>query len=426
MSEEGLADAPELVSAPAEGIPHVVASPEGLAEATAALAAGTGPLAVDTERAQSFRYTAKAYLIQLRRAGAGTILIDPIALEGDAERADLSGLARELSGVEWLIHAAQQDLPCLAEVGLLPRTLFDTELGGRLLGLPRVSLTSLTERALGKTLAKEHSAADWSRRPLPDGWLSYAALDVELLADLRDWVAGELVAAGKQEWARQEFAFLAEHAADPVVPRTDPWRRTSGLHDLRSPAQLAVVRELWQMRDEIARRLDRAPGRVLPDRAISGVALRLDASRRTLDRDDLRAVQGFGWRIAARYESSFVSALERAAQLTRDQWPPLKLSSEGPPTTPRTWAKNFPEEFERWSRVRPAVVALAEELQLPVENLINPDAVRRLAWQPPEERSVEGVDAFLAGLSVRPWQRELVAPVVAPLLTGTEPAAESA
>ena len=412
----GLEESPHtLLAAPSEGVPPVVDTPAELARAIESLAAGRGPLAVDTERAQSYRYSAKAYLIQLRRAGAGTVLLDPVAFEGGRERADLTPLAEATSDAEWIIHAAGQDLPCLAEVGLVPRALFDTELAGRLLGLPRVSLTSLTERALGVTLAKEHSAADWSRRPLPEDWLSYAALDVELLAELRDWAVAELAEAGKTEWARQEFAFLAEHAADTPVRREDPWRRTSGIHDLRSAAQLAVVRELWHARDDIARRIDRAPGRVLPDAAIVALAARVGPGKPRPGRDDLRSIRGFSWRIAARYEPAFAAALDRALDLARDQLPPLVAVPDGPPP-PRSWAKRFPDASARWNRLRPATIALAEQLRLPVENLIAPDAVRRLAWEPPAEVSVEAVDAFLGARLARPWQRELLAPALAPLL----------
>lgn len=395
-----------LIREPADGIPGVVDTPQALRKATEALLAGSGPLAVDAERAQGFRYSAKAYLIQLRRDGAPTVLLDPVALEDVRERADLSELATALSDVEWIIHAASQDLPSLAEINLLPRRLFDTELGGRLLGLPKVSLTALTERALGKTLAKEHSAADWSKRPIPADWLGYAALDVELLGDLRDWVAAELDAAGKTEWARQEFAYLVERAGDPPVRREEPWRRTSGIHELRSPAQLAVVRELWLTRDEIARRTDRAPGRVLPDAAISDLAGRLKPDGTPLTRTDMRAVRGFHWRVAARYETSFADALGRVAAMSRSDFPSTSQQSDGPPP-PRTWARRYPEAFARWSRLRPATVSIAEENHLPVENVIAPDTIRRLAWEPPA--AVESdVEAFLAERGARPWQRELL------------------
>ncbi len=414
LSED--ADAPVLVSAPADGVPGLVNNPELLTEAVAMLRSGHGPLAVDTERAQSFRYSGKAYLIQLRRAGAGTLLVDPVALEEGRPRADLSALAAAVGDAEWIVHAATQDLPCLAEVNLVPRTLFDTELAGRLLGLPKVSLSAITERALNKTLAKEHSAADWSKRPLPDAWLNYAALDVELLSDLRDWISDELAASGKQEWARQEFAHLAEHATDAPARREDPWRRTSGIHELRSPLQLAVVRELWETRDEISERVDRAPSRVLSDLAISELAGKLDPPTvRRLGRDELRSVRGFSWRIAARFETAFIAALDRVAGMDKEQLPPMNPPLVGPPP-PRTWAKRSPAAYERWLLLRPATIELAETLALPVENLIPPDALRRLAWEPPEEHTIEAVDAFLAERSLRPWQRGLIAPLAAPLL----------
>ena len=194
-------------------------------EAIARLAAGNGPVAVDAERAHGFRYSQRAYLIQLRRAGAGTHLIDPIAFAPREERdpADLSALGAAIADAEWVIHAASQDLTCLYEVGMVPQTLFDTELAGRLLGYPRVALGTMVEELLGIRLLKEHSASDWSTRPLPAEWLTYAALDVELLLELRDLLAGQLQQSGKWEWAQQEFAALvagagvAGTAAGPVA-----------------------------------------------------------------------------------------------------------------------------------------------------------------------------------------------------------------
>ena len=152
--------------------------------------------------------------------------------------------------------------PCLADAGMRPRKLFDTELAGRLAGLPRVGLGPLVEQMLGLGLAKGHGAADWSTRPLPPAWLTYAALDVEVLIELRDAMEELLDSQGKLDWARQEFAAIV--AAPPAPPRVDPWRRTSGIHKVRDPRVLAVVRELWTARDNMARRRDLAPHRVLP------------------------------------------------------------------------------------------------------------------------------------------------------------------
>ena len=209
----------------------------------------------------------------MRRAGAGTALVDPIPL-----RSDLSALAPALTGPEWVLHAANQDLPCLAEVGLAPAQLFDTELAGRLLGLPRVGLGPMVEQLLGLALEKGHGAADWSRRPLPEDWLVYAALDVEVLITLRDVLAGLLDEQGKLEWARQEFE--AVRTAPPPAPRAEPWRRTSGVHRVRKPRALAAVRSLWEARDRLAAERDIAPGRVLPDAAIVDAATVAPATAR--------------------------------------------------------------------------------------------------------------------------------------------------
>ena len=239
---------------PREGTPEPVDTAAGFARTVEAFTAGIGPVAIDAERASGYRYGQRAYLVQVRRNGAGTALIDPTACT------DLAPLDTALADAEWVVHAANQDLPCLAELGMQPRRLFDTELAGRLAGFERVGLGTMVETVLGYTLEKGHSAADWSRRPLPAAWLTYAALDVELLIDLRDALEAELSRQGKLEWAQQEFAAIA--AAPSPPPRPDPWRRTSGIHRVRSPRGLAIVRELWQTRDHLARRRDLAPGRV--------------------------------------------------------------------------------------------------------------------------------------------------------------------
>src|SRR6478735_4268428 len=189
-----------------DGLPPLTETPPALADACQALAAASGPVAIDAERASGYRYSSRAYLIQLRREGAGTFLVDPIGFDS------LDPLQEALSGTEWILHAATQDLACLAEVGLTPSELFDTELAGRLLGYPRVGLATLVETLLGYRMKKEHSAADWSTRPLPGPWLEYAALDVEVLLELRALLAAELEATGKAEWARQEFEALKSFA----------------------------------------------------------------------------------------------------------------------------------------------------------------------------------------------------------------------
>ena len=398
-------DQPEAVPLlePRDGMPPLVTSAAALKEAVRALGAGQGPVAVDAERASGFRYGHRAFLVQLRRQGAGTVLIDPVACP------DLSALDAALADAEVVLHAASQDLPCLAELGYRPRRLFDTELAGRLLGFPRVGLGALVETVLGLALEKGHAADDWSTRPLPEEWLLYAALDVEVLVELRDALAELLDEQGKTEWARQEFAAVL--AAGPAGPRPDPWRRTSGIHRVRSRRGLAIVRELWLERDSIARRRDLSPGRVLPDSAIVEAARSAPATA-----EALAALPGFRGRGARRHAAEWLGAISRARTQADISLPgPSGPGTDGPPPAHR-WSERDPVAARRLAAVRAVVAALADEHSLPTENLLQPDAVRRLAWQPPDPADPEDVAADLAAYSARPWQVELTARPIAKAL----------
>ncbi len=399
--DEAVEEAPAAIPllAPRDGLPDTVTTGTSLARTVAALAAGDGPVAVDAERASGYRYGQRAYLVQLRRAGAGTALIDPVGCP------DLTSVGEALSEVEWVVHAATQDLPCLAEIGMRPTKLFDTELGGRLAGYPRVGLGPLVENILGFALEKGHSAADWSTRPLPEPWLRYAALDVEVLVELRDAIADDLDRQGKLGWAEEEFAAIV--AAPPAAPRIDPWRRTSGLHRVRGRRGMGAVRELWETRDAQARARDVAPGRILPDSAIVEAALTAPTST-----EALLKVQGFGGRATRRQVGLWYEALERSAALPDSALPDVALVSDAPPPA-RVWADRDPVAAARLSAARTAVAALADEHLMPVENLLAPDTVRRLCWTPPEDLSKDSVAAVLEGHGARAWQRGLTAPVLA-------------
>jgi ribonuclease D len=378
---------------PADGVPPVIVDPAGLTRTIDALIAGTGPIAVDAERASGHRYGQRAFLVQIRREGAGTALIDPVKLP------DLSELNSAITGVEWVLHAASQDLPCLVELGLRPSLLFDTELGARLAGFPRVGLAAMVEELLGLSLAKEHSAVDWSTRPLPEPWLRYAALDVEVLVDLRDAVAAELERQGKLAWAEEEFAAVA--AAPPAAPRVDPWRRTSGMHRIRDRRRLAAVRELWLTRDTVARQRDLSPGRILPDSAIVEAALTMPATLTALT-----ALPAFSGRGARRHARQWLDALDLVREMDDAALPPQHLPAEGPPP-PRVWTERDPAAAARLSAARAAVTEVATSLSMPVENLLSPDSVRRLCWAPPTELTEHTVHQVLAGLGARPWQLDL-------------------
>jgi ribonuclease D len=397
-----------------DGLPPLTDTEPALAEVCERLAAGTGPVAIDAERASGYRYSQRAYLIQLRREGSGTALVDPVAFES------LAPLQEALEGTEWILHAATQDLPCLNERGLVPTALFDTELAGRLLGYPRVGLATLVETLLGFRLKKEHSAADWSTRPLPPSWLEYAALDVEPLVELRDRLAAELEETGKAEWARQEFDALRSFKP---TPRPDAWRRTSGMHRVRGRRGLAAVRALWLARDAIATERDVTPGRIIPDSAIVAAATAASEEGVVLDRSALRSLPGFHGRGASRYSSQWVEALREAAALPEHALPSRNPRGDGPPP-PRAWADKDATAAERLRLAREATSALAQQHHLPVENLLTPDLLRRLMWSPPPVRDpgdlLDAVVDRLTADGARPWQVALTAPVLVDAVLAAE------
>ncbi|MGB0878017.1 MAG: HRDC domain-containing protein [Mycobacterium sp.] len=388
--------------APRDGVPEVSVSRYEITAAADLLASGTGPFAVDAERASGFRYSNRAYLVQIRRAGAGTVLIDPVSHGGDPLQV-MAPLAQVLATDEWVLHAADQDLPCLAEIGMRPTALYDTELAGRLAGFERVNLAAMVQRLLGLQLTKGHGAADWSKRPLPPDWLNYAALDVEVLCELRDAIAATLAEQGKSDWVRQEFEFLRTFEAAPT--RRDRWRRTSGIHKVRDPRALAAVRELWTTRDEIARRRDIAPGRILPDSAIIKAA--------TVNPDSVQKLTElpvFGGAKQRRSAQAWVDALARARRTTDP--PSASEPSNGPPPASR-WARRKPEAAARLEAARSGLSVLAQRVSVPVENLLSPETVRRLCWDWEAVDDTEAaIEGFLSGSTARQWQRELALPVL--------------
>jgi ribonuclease D len=393
---------------PRDGDVAPIVDPAQLADWARRLAAPGGPVALDAERASGFRYGSRAYLVQLRRADVGTALFDPIPL------GDLSVLDAPLATSEWVLHAANQDLPCLAEIGIRPRTLFDTELAGRLAGLPRVGLGPLVEQMLGLGLAKGHGAADWSTRPLPPAWLTYAALDVEVLIELRDAMAELLDSQGKLDWAHQEFAAIV--AAPPAAPRVDPWRRTSGIHRLRDPRVLAIVRELWYARDDLARRRDLAPHRVLPDTAIVAAA-----SAKPVGLQALVSLPVFAGRIQRRQAAVWWDAIARAMALPGKELPPPTMPGDGPPP-PAKWATKDPRAAARLTAARSALASIAERVSMPVENLLSPDLVRRAMWSPPDGADLAD---WLRSAGAREWQVGLTGEALRTALDAREQASSS-
>lgn len=375
----------------------IITSDEDLNHAAELLASGTGPAGIDAERASGFRYGAEAYLVQVHRRGAGTFLFDPTTID------DFSALNQAITNEQWVLHAASQDLACLAEVGLIPNELFDTELAARLLGFERVGLGSLVENLLGIRLAKAYSAADWSTRPLPESWLEYAALDVALLPDLRDAVEHELVAQGKERIAAEEFEAVRTRTPKPT--KAEPWRKLAGGNRLRTSRELALAKELWVARDNLARDRDVSPGRLLPD-----ASLIVAAAANPRSKGELAANKDFRGRASRSDLDVWWNAVLRGK--TAAPPGPRPRDHDSMPNH-RNWANKFPEAALRLTLAREAVAEEAKRLVMPPENLLSPDVLRRLVWQLPGDHSVNGVSARLKQLGAREWQAVATAPILA-------------
>lgn len=396
-----MSDAPSVsdLTAPRDGsVPVIDRIQPLLAWCDDAESAPDEPVAVDAERASSFRYSSRAYLVQLRTEAAGTALIDPLAFSMPRTLLTLLGER------QWVLHAAGQDLPSLGELGMQPASLFDTELAARLLGMDRVGLGAVVEDTLALHLAKEHSAADWSKRPLPAGWLTYAALDVEVLVDVRDVLAERLREAGKLEWALQEFEH--ERLRDHGPTRSSSWRGLHGLGGLRTQKQLAAAREMWIRRDEIASGDDLSPHRVIKDRDLVAAAKEAPRGREAFD----RALPA-----KLRKKDIWWQAARSGIELPQAHLPERNEPSYPPPH--KLWSKKYPETWERYQVARAAVGERAEDLEMPPENLLQPALLRHWVWeheQVPEESVVE---SGLLALGARPWQAEQAAPVIHRALT---------
>lgn len=391
------------LTAPPSGAPWLLSTPENFARAAELVAGGRGPIAIDTERASGFRYGERAFLVQLRRRGAGTLLIDP---EGHRP-AVAEAFAPVLNDLDWVVHAAPSDLPSLAMLDLLPARLFDTELAGRLAGFDKVNLAAMTEQILGVELAKGYGAEDWSTRPLPETWINYAALDVELLLELSEAMSEILDAAGKLEIAEEEFDHIRDAHRD--APEEPTWRGLKGVATLRRPEQLAVARHLWTVREDIARSDDRAVSRVLPTKVLVDMARQLPAAG-----SDLRRVRG-AERIRGNKAAFWLAEIAAARSTDRSTWPARESAGEGVPSR-SSWPNVDPESWDLLTAIKEDLEDLSEEVEIPVENLLRPALLRAATWRTAGDgtiHSTEQLRSYLAQREARPWQINAVAPVIA-------------
>jgi ribonuclease D len=367
-----------------------VDSETSLSELVAALD-GVQQVAIDAERASGFRYSQRAYLIQIAVRDLGIWLVDPVA------DLDLTDLIAPLNSKTWLLHAATQDLPCLAELGFKPAGLIDTELAARIVGLERVGLGSVCESLLEIELAKEHSAADWSQRPLTQEMLDYAALDVDVMFELWERLSELARETDKEAWLSEEFEHLLDFKPKPALE--EPWRGLPGISRIKDLAKLKIAASLHATRDAIAIEKDIAPGRLIPDRSIMAAVNQAPKSR-----SDLANNKEFQGRASRTLLSTWWEAIAKAQELEISLEPSEK--GNGIPNH-KSWERRFPEAHHRLEVVRPLVLAMAAELKIPVENLLTPDYLRRVCFEPQQD-----VAKQLREYGARKWQIDLVTEVI--------------
>lgn len=354
-------------------------------------------IGVDAERASGFKYGQDAYLVQLI-ADQVAYLVDPQALSTDA----LNQLAKVFNKAEWILHSATQDLPCLNQLGFYPAELFDTEVAAKLLGFEKFGLASLVQQIQGIELKKEHSAADWSMRPLTPEMLEYAAQDVYFLKELREQLLTQLKELERESFASEEFQHLKKFKPKEIGP--DPWRRCSGIHALTKPLQLARVREMWLVRDEYARANDIAPGRVVSDRSISYAAGQEYRSLAEMKKD-----KQFHGRLLPKLYPQIFEAYKNAS---KTEMPPIREQSGDTIPHHKNWQKLKPEVDARYKKLKELLSEKTTETGIPVENLMSPSLIREALWKEIEDQQLEN---FFRVNGAREWQLGFVLPLFSTL-----------
>jgi ribonuclease D len=364
----------------------------------------TEPLAVDAERASGFRYGQKAYLVQVGIRNKAIYLVDPVAKYSPKL---WKAFVEAISSKTWIIHAASQDIPCLTEIGIKPKQILDTELGTRILGLPRVSLGTITEHYLLLKLAKEHSAVDWSERPLRQEWLEYAALDVDVLHELWAAVSKDLQTQDKFSIASEEFAALINQPAKPV--KQDRWRSLTGLHEIKDVRSLTIAKTMWEAREELAINKDIAPGRLVPDLAIVAAVKAMPKSK-----SELASLKTFSGRASRTYIDVWWEAFTLGN--TTKNVVELRLKATGIPNH-RNWPLKFPDANARLLASKAAIAELSEKKQIPAENILSPDILRSICFEPPSLLDTNQIAYYLRAKNVREWQIDLLLPLLVKSLT---------
>jgi ribonuclease D len=278
-------------------------------------------LAIDTEAASFHRHRDRVYLVQIS-AREETAVIDPLAV------GNLDPLGQVLAdpGIEVVFHDADYDLRLLhQEYGFQAVNLFDTRVAAQLLNEPGVGLAALLEKYLGVHLDKRFQRADWSARPLSPEMLEYAAGDTRNLPVLRDLLRQQLIDRDRMGWAEEEFSLLSGVRWPPVNVDEPAYLRMKGAKALNGRS-LAILRELFQWRDDLAQRTDRAAFRILNNEPMMFMAKSPPADIR-----ELKEVRGIGPELAERRGKELLAAVHRGLAVPEHDLPRVVRPPRRPP-----------------------------------------------------------------------------------------------
>ncbi len=338
-------------------------------------------LAVDTEAASFHRFHDRIYLLQLSSRHE-TAVVDPLAVTS------LTPLAAALAdpAVEIVFHDADYDLRLLnLEYGFGITNLFDTRIAAQLLNEPGVGLAALLEKYLGVKLDKRYQRADWSARPLSPEMLNYAAADTHHLPVLRDLLREQLRERGRLEWAEEEFALATGARWSPPEAAEPAYLRLKGAKVLPGRA-LAVLRELFEWRDQLARRTDKAAFRILNNEPMLAMA-----TAPPTDLVGLKAVRGIGGEQAERRGGEILAAVQRGMAVPEADLPRV----ERPPRRPAD-----PAYEVRLERLKAARNLLAAQYELAPGVLCPNGTLEAIASMNPAS-----IDELAKVPGLRRWQR---------------------
>lgn len=361
-------------------------TPDALAAAVDRLREQT-ILGVDTEAAGYHRYRDSISLIQISSRDE-TVLVDPLALPTLDVLDGLFSNAR----IEKVFHDADFDLRILdRDLGLRVSNLFDTQIAAAFLGVRGLGLGAVIEAYLGVTLPKAFQRADWAERPLSEGMKEYAATDTAYLPALRDVLHEALVAAGRLEWAREEFVRREETrwVAPDRADVADAFLRIKGARDL-SPQALAILREVHAWRESVAEERDQAPFRILSNEALLQLGREAPVTSAAL-----RKVRGLTAGLVDRRGTDIVAAIERGLAVPETDLPRFPQ--------PKRWDRDADAD-ERGERLREVRARVAEALNLDPGFLVSRAVLDEIA-----RRNPATADELADIPGLRRWQLDVLA-----------------